>query len=467
MAITLERESTTSDGERGRPHRGDRAGRRGVPLRHVRGHARQAVRQDGPGLRHRGPHGRRGGLRRVRRRAHGPDAVVARHPGHARPELVHAGAVAARVSASSSATPMSWASRGRSRPGSSCAASSSAWPTVGYALKVGAEAEYFLVRRTDEGGIAVADPQDQAAAPCYDARALTRMYDHLTTVSRHMNTLGLGQLRQRPRGRQRAVRAELPLRRPADHGGPGHRVPLHGAQPGRRGRHARHVHAQAVLAPHRQRPAHAPEPVGRGGRHGAVRRRRGSAAVSGCRRMGYSFIGGLARPRRGAGGGRLPHGELVQAVGQPGPELGCGLVARLRHLRRQRPHAHVAGARPRPGGGPLHRRLGQPVPGDERADRRRPRRHRPRGSTPATPASSTCWQLRGARGRRARAALHADDAVARASSTSRRDEVLREGLGKTPEGDYVDYFVATKRAEVRSSHAEVTPWELERYLQAF
>jgi hypothetical protein len=27
------------------------------------------------------------------------------------------------------------------------------------------------------------------------------------------------------------------------------------------------------------------------------------------------------------------------------------------------------------------------------------------------------------------------------------DDVLREGLGKTPEGDYVDYFVATKRAE--------------------
>jgi glutamine synthetase len=48
-----------------------------------------------------------------------------------------------------------------------------------------------------------------------------------------------------------------------------------------------------------------------------------------------------------------------------------------------------------------------------------------------------------------------------------RDEALREGLGKTPEGDYADYFVATKRAEVRSSHAEVTPWELERYLQAF
>ncbi len=57
-------------------------------------------------------------------------------------------------------------------------------------MKVGAEGEYFLVRRSPSGGIEVADPLDQAKAPCYDARALTRMYDHLTTVSRHMNTLG-------------------------------------------------------------------------------------------------------------------------------------------------------------------------------------------------------------------------------------------------------------------------------------
>jgi glutamine synthetase len=46
------------------------------------------------------------------------------------------------------------------------------------------------------------------------------------------------------------------------------------------------------------------------------------------------------------------------------------------------------------------------------------------------------------------------------------DDVLRDGLGKTPGGDYVDYFVATKRNEVRSSHTEITQWELDRYLQA-
>ena len=36
----------------------------------------------------------------------------------------------------------------------------------------------------------MADPLDRAGAPCYDAKGLTRMFDHLTTVSRYMNQLG-------------------------------------------------------------------------------------------------------------------------------------------------------------------------------------------------------------------------------------------------------------------------------------
>ena len=46
------------------------------------------------------------------------------------------------------------------------------------------------------------------------------------------------------------------------------------------------------------------------------------------------------------------------------------------------------------------------------------------------------------------------------------DPVLRQGLGKTTDGDYVDYYVETKRAELRASHREVTAWELDRYLTA-
>jgi glutamine synthetase len=57
-------------------------------------------------------------------------------------------------------------------------------------FNVGFEAEYFLVSRKPGGGIELADPLDTAAVPCYDAKALSRMYDHLTTVSKYMNQLG-------------------------------------------------------------------------------------------------------------------------------------------------------------------------------------------------------------------------------------------------------------------------------------
>ncbi|MET0694549.1 MAG: type III glutamate--ammonia ligase [Propionibacteriaceae bacterium] len=57
---------------------------------------------------------------------------------------------------------------------------------------VGAEVEYFLVERGAAGTIATADPRDDAVRPCYDARGVTRMYDHLTAISDAMNELGWG-----------------------------------------------------------------------------------------------------------------------------------------------------------------------------------------------------------------------------------------------------------------------------------
>ncbi|GAA2900417.1 type III glutamate--ammonia ligase [Pseudonocardia halophobica] len=59
-------------------------------------------------------------------------------------------------------------------------------------LFAGAEVEYFLVRRDADGTLAPADSKDVEARPCYDARGLTRMYDHLTGISAAMNALGWG-----------------------------------------------------------------------------------------------------------------------------------------------------------------------------------------------------------------------------------------------------------------------------------
>ena len=54
---------------------------------------------------------------------------------------------------------------------------------LGYELKLGAELEYFLLRRTADGGIEPADPLDTLELPCYDMRALTRNLDFVSTVS--------------------------------------------------------------------------------------------------------------------------------------------------------------------------------------------------------------------------------------------------------------------------------------------
>src|SRR5262249_11153487 len=47
------------------------------------------------------------------------------------------------------------------------------------------------------------------------------------------------------------------------------------------------------------------------------------------------------------------------------------------------------------------------------------------------------------------------------------DEVLRGALGKTPDGDYIDYYAQVKREEFRAWHSVVSDWEVERYLTLF
>ena len=61
---------------------------------------------------------------------------------------------------------------------------------LGFELKVGAELEYFLVRRREDGTIEVADQLDTLDLPCYDMRALTRNLDFVSQVSKAVTGLG-------------------------------------------------------------------------------------------------------------------------------------------------------------------------------------------------------------------------------------------------------------------------------------
>lgn len=60
----------------------------------------------------------------------------------------------------------------------------------GLTANLGAEIEYFLVKRDQTGAVVVADDQDTGPRPCYDARGVTRMFDHLSEISKAMNALG-------------------------------------------------------------------------------------------------------------------------------------------------------------------------------------------------------------------------------------------------------------------------------------
>jgi glutamine synthetase len=61
---------------------------------------------------------------------------------------------------------------------------------MGYEFRIGAELEYFLVRRNDDGTIEVADPLDNLEQPCYDMRALTRNLDFVSQISKNITALG-------------------------------------------------------------------------------------------------------------------------------------------------------------------------------------------------------------------------------------------------------------------------------------
>ena len=60
----------------------------------------------------------------------------------------------------------------------------------GLVFKIGMEPEFFLTRRTEDGGVEVADPLDTLDRPCYDMKALTRQYDFISTLSNYESQLG-------------------------------------------------------------------------------------------------------------------------------------------------------------------------------------------------------------------------------------------------------------------------------------
>ena len=271
----------------------------------------------------------------------------------------------------------------------------------------------------------MADPQDRAAAPCYDARALTRMYDHLTTVSRHMNTLGWanyandhedanGQFEQNFRYADPLTTADRVIV---------FRYMVHSlaAEAGMLATfmpkpfshltgNGLHMHLSLWDAESEGDELFA-DPDGRpGSRHVGAR-------VLLHRRP--------ARARRGTGGGRLPHGELLQAVGQRRPPNSGAAWSPVYATYGGNDRTHMLRV-PEPGrvedrcidgsANPylaLSALIAAGLDGIER------------GLDPGDPCELNLLALARARGVRPRAALHAHDAVARPRPPRERRRAAR------------------------------------------
>jgi glutamine synthetase len=61
---------------------------------------------------------------------------------------------------------------------------------LGFGLNLGIECEVYLVRRSADGSLVPADPQDQLVKPCYDVRGFMRNFTWLDQMASCMNGLG-------------------------------------------------------------------------------------------------------------------------------------------------------------------------------------------------------------------------------------------------------------------------------------
>jgi glutamine synthetase len=333
---------------------------------------------------------------------------------------------------------------------------------AGLSMKVGAEVEYFLVRREPDGSIAVADPLDLAAMPCYDARALTRMYDHLTSVSKCMNALGWsnyandhedanGQFEQNFQYADPLTTADrVIVFRYLVHSLAGQAGMLATFMPKPfTNLTGNGLHMHLSLWDRDDRPLFEDAADSR------------SLGLS---PMAYQFVAGLLDHAQALAAVTCPTVNSYKRLASGAPDSGAAWSPAYAtyggndrtHMLRVPDAGRVENRCVDGSANPYLAMAAQIAAGMDGIERT---------LDPGDPSELDLLGLTeqdaASRGLAAMPPTlwHALDAL-------EADPVLRAGLGKTSDGDYLDYFVATKRAESRASHAQVTPWELDRYLSA-
>jgi glutamine synthetase len=331
-------------------------------------------------------------------------------------------------------------------------------------MKVGAELEYFLVKRTEDGGIAVADDRDTLDLPCYDMRALTRNLDFVTTVSKAVTQLGWdnyatdhedanGQFEQNFQYADALVTAD---------------------------RAVFFRYMVETLAQQRGLIAtFMPKPFAHltgNGCHFHVSLWKGDESVFsrdasedprglGLSDFAYNFVGGLKANAQAYIAVTAPTVNSYKRLKVGAPNSGAtwapayvsyGFNNRTQMLRI--PEAGRIEDRTVDGScNPYLAATAMLAAGMDGVERK---------LDPGEPNGANLYTL--SHDELAAAGIEVlPENLLDATRELAKNEPLRAALGKTRDGDYVDYFVEVKQREVQAAHEQITQWELDRYLQLF
>lgn len=334
----------------------------------------------------------------------------------------------------------------------------------GYELKIGAELEYFLLRRGADGQLELADPLDTLDQPCYDMRALTRNLDFVSEVSHAIDSMGWdnyatdhedanGQFEQNFQYADalttcdRAVFFRYMVESLAQQ--------------------------QGLMATFMPKPfahltgngCHFHISLWKDGENVFDRSANEDPRGLGLSELGYNFIGGLKANAKAYIAVTAPtvnsYKRLVVGAPTSGSTWAPAYISYGYNNRSQMLRIPAAGRiedRTVDGScNPYLAAAAMIAAGFDGIDR---------GLDAGDPNSANLYTM-SAVDREAAGIEVLPGNLLDATRELAANAALRAGLGKTADGDYVDYFIEVKQREVQSAHEQITQWELDRYLQLF
>lgn len=334
----------------------------------------------------------------------------------------------------------------------------------GYELKIGAELEYFLLRRMPDGSLGLADPLDTLEQPCYDMRALTRNLDFVSEVSHAITGLGWdnyatdhedanGQFEQNFQYADALTTADRAVF---------FRYMVESL-----------AQARGLIATFMPKPfanltgngCHFHISLWKDGENVFERPVDEDPRGLGLSELGYQFIAGLKANAKAYIAVTAPTVNSYKRLVVGAPTSGStwapayisyGYNNRSQMLRIPAP-GRIEDRTVDGSCNPYLAAAAMIAAGFDGIER---------GLDPGDPNSANLYTMSAAD----REAAGIDVLPGNLLDATRElagNAALRAGLGQTADGDYVDYFIECKLREVRAAHEQITAWELERYLQLF